>query len=187
LLIELPKNSGYLWVSAFETKVHNLDQMLSDVHERFPGVSSQLVDLDCIAGSKFLAHACYNALKSFQSKHPISKSLGMEMLLFLGATRQIGDSIKRVGLNEGTTRIGAVILGSEKQQVALASEFLVSLLKAQNDELIDQWNPARIEKVRKILDIGDKEIEAIRRKGERVESAVERLAIERSALLEIKK
>lgn len=62
------------------------------------------------------------------------------------------------------------------------------LLKQPTDDaLVDQWTPARIELVRSTFGIGEKELRATLGQYENVEAAVERLAIERSAMLTIRK
>ena len=55
------------------------------------------------------------------------------------------------------------------------------------DELVDKWDSTRIENVRSNYRIGEKELRASIRKNEPVSSVIQRLAIERSAILSIKK
>jgi hypothetical protein len=60
-------------------------------------------------------------------------------------------------------------------------------MKAESDELLDKWNQERVKRVRSGFGIGDREIAALRRGNEDTSQIVERLAIERSAMLAIKK
>jgi tRNA threonylcarbamoyladenosine modification (KEOPS) complex Cgi121 subunit len=188
LILELPEVSKHVWISGFNISLGTVDQVQREIQERYPEVCVQLVDLNQVAGSRYLLLATLNATKSFQSKHPISKTLGMEILLYLAASRQINEAIGKVGLRGETSQIAALAVGATPQEVASAGELLGQLLKQPcNDELVDQWTPHRVESVESVFGIGKKELKAALRKDEKVEAAVERLAIERSAMLTIKK
>lgn len=165
-----------------------MDQVLGELGKRFPEVCMQLVDLNEVAGSRYLLLAVLNAMKSFQSKQPIAKTLSMEVLLYVAASRQISEAINRVGVTNKTDRVAALAVGASQEEVRGAGEFLSQLLKQpSNDELVDRWTQARVESVRSVFGIGEKEIGAVIRKGEKIEAAIERLVIERSAMLTIKK
>lgn len=187
MLFEIRELAEYVWISAFDTKPE-AEQILAKMRKKAPSVSVQLVDLNRVAGSRYLLLATYNALKSFQSKQPIARTLGMEMLLYIAANRQIGEALRQVGVNPKTRRVAAVAVGDSREQLLRAAEVLGELfMKQGRDALVDEWNSERIRNVRSLLDIGDKELNATVRKGEAMSEAVERLAIERSALLAIKK
>jgi tRNA threonylcarbamoyladenosine modification (KEOPS) complex Cgi121 subunit len=175
-------------MSAFDTKPQSIDQILRDTAEKFPGVSVQFVDLDKVPGRRYLFLATINALKSYNSNQPIAKSLGMEILLYISGNGQINEALKRVGVTSGTRRTAALAVGGSSRQVSDAGAFLVQALGQGNqDELLDDWPPERVEKVRSVFEIGDKEVKAVIRKSELVTSAIERLAIERSALVAVRK
>ena len=83
MLFELAEFGRFVGLSGFETRPEDVDSILRAALERFSNVSLQLVDLDKVAGSRFLLLATFNAIRSFQSKQPISRTLGMEILLYL--------------------------------------------------------------------------------------------------------
>ncbi len=187
MLFEIRELAEYVWISAFESKPE-VERILGEMQEKAPSVSVQLVDLDKVAGSHYLLLATFNALKSFRSKQPIARSLGMEMLLYIAANRQIGEALKRVGISGRTRRVAAVAVGKSKDQVLSAAALFSGFFTQQNlDALVDEWTPERIRNVRSLLDIGEKELKATIRKDEAMPKALERLAIERSAMLAIKK
>lgn len=188
MILELPEVSKHVWISGFKLRLSNVDQVLGELGKRFPEVCMQLVDLTQVAGSRYLLLAALNAIKSFQSKHPIAKTLSMEILLYTAASRQISEAINRVGVSSKTNHVGALAVGASQEEVRSAGEFLSQLFKQpSNDQLVDQWTQARVEAVRSAFEIGDKEVKAIIRKDEKTWTAIERLAIERSAMLTIKK
>ncbi len=188
MLFEIKELGQHVWISAFSDRPEDVEQVLRSMQENFPEISVQLVDLDRVAGSRYLFLAIFNALKSFRSKQPITRSLGMEILLYVAANRQIGEALKHVGVTSGTRRVAALAVGSSKDQTLGCAAALRELLKAQDlDMLVDEWNSERIGNVRSFFGIVDKEIKAIARKNEDLSKTVERLAIERSAMLTIKR
>ena len=133
--------------------------------------------------------ATFNAVKSYESKRRVSRSLGMEILLFVSGTRQIAEAIKRVGITPKTKRTAVIgVLPGNSDQSKLAA-FLGEIFggKDDDDSLLDRWTALRKSKVVRTFGIGDKELKAVLRDGEAAEKAIERLAIERSAMLAIAK
>jgi KEOPS complex subunit Cgi121 len=188
LLFQLSEFSVHLWISGFASKPSDFDVVLRGVQEKYPEVNAQFVDLDKVPGSRYLLLATLNALKSFHSSQPISKTLGMEILLYVSAKRQITEAIRLVGITSDTKRIAVIVLGRTEEEVLGAAAVLSQILEqTSNDELIDYWPAERIQNVLSIFAIGSKELRATLRKNEVKAEAVERLAIERSALLTIRK
>ena len=188
MLFEIAELGKSVWISSFNGKPPNIDDVLRSVSEKFPGICVQFVDLDKVAGSRYLLVATYNALKSFNSKHPISKSLGMEILLYASGSRQIVESLERAGVNSRTERTGVVVVGSSVDEVTAVGADLAEIMQQKSvDTLLDDWSNTRIRNVCAVLGIRDEELKATLRKGEEPISGIERLAIERSALLAVKK
>ena len=143
-----------------------------------------MVDLDKVPGRRYLKLATANAEKSFHSKQPIAKTLAMELLVYISAEKQIMRALSHVGVNPKTRRVAAVAVGDSSDRVLGAANFLATLLgQAGEDELLDEWSHSRIKNVRSEFEIGEKELEAIANKNEAESGTIERLAIERSAML----
>jgi len=188
LLFYIPESERHVWISAFDVKPDNVEQILRAAQEKFPEVCVQIVDLNGVAGSRYLFLAILNALKSFNSKRPISKTLAMEVLLYVAASRQISEAIKLVGVTDNTTSIAVIAIGSSSEDVSNVGDFLATVLNRGNrDDLVDRWSPERTRRVRVVFGIGSNELEATKRKNEPIAKAIERLATERSALLTIRK
>ena len=187
MLTEIPQLGQYVWMSAFDTKPPSIEQLLRSAAEKYPEVSVQCVDLDMVPGSHYLLLATVNALKSYRSKQPIAKSLGMELLLYISGNGQINEALTRVGITPETNRTAALAVGSSSNHVSAAGTYLEQALGQHGrDDLVDDWPRSRIENVRSRFEIGDKELKAIIRTKEPITSAIERLAIERSAMLALK-
>ena len=185
---KLPESKLHAWISAFNARPKSLEELFRSVAENYPEVSIQLVDLDKVPGQRYLTLATVNASKSFHSKQPIAKTLAMELLLYISAEKQIVKALKQVGITTETCRTAAVAVGSRRDRIRAVAIFLSNALgQASQDELLDQWQRQRTKSVRSAFDIGEKELEATIRKNETEWMAVERLAVERSAMLAAKK
>ena len=188
MLFEVKDLAEFVWISAFDTKPDGVERVLQLIQKKYPDVSIQLVDLENVAGSRYLFLATYNALKSFRSKQPIARSLSMEILLYVAGNRQIGEALKNVGVTPETRMVAAIAVSKSRVQVLESAAGLrVILKKEESDDLVDKWDQDRIKRVRKIFGIGDKEIRASRHENENAVKAIEHLAIERSAMLAIRK
>jgi tRNA threonylcarbamoyladenosine modification (KEOPS) complex Cgi121 subunit len=188
LQFQLPEFSAHLWISAFASTPHDFDLILRTILEKYPQVSAQFVDLDKVPGSRYLFLATLNALRSFRSREPISRTLSMEILLFISANRQINEAVRRVGITPETRKTAAVLVAPSDEEALGAAHLLSEILKLKSsDELMDQWSIERIENVLSLYGIGSKELKATLKKNEAKEQALERLAIERSALLTVRK
>ena len=188
MIFELPAAGIHAWISAFNTRPNSVEELFQNATKEYPEVSIQLVDLDRVPGQRYLKLATVNAENSFHSKQPITKTLAMELLLYISAEKQIVRALKHVGITPETCRIAAVALGVDRDRVLAAADFLSgSLGQGSEDGLLDDWSRLRIKNVRSGFDIGEKEIKATIRKNEAKRMAIERLAVERSAMLAAKK
>lgn len=175
-----------MWISAFEGKV-DAASIMREADEKCPNAMVQLFDLDRVAGSRHLLLASYNAVKSYNSSRRISRSLGMEILLFVSGTRQITQALERVGINRETTRSAVLVIAASDEAITTLSNLLIeNFHQKDQDKLIDTWTEERRVMVQRVFGIGSKELKATISTRE-VEKAIERLAIERSAMLAIAK
>ena len=97
---------------------------MKEVNERFPDATVQLFDLDRVAGSRHLLLATYNARSLINSSRRISRSLGMELLLFVSGTRQITEALERVGINAETKRSAVIVLATSDESIACISRYV---------------------------------------------------------------
>jgi tRNA threonylcarbamoyladenosine modification (KEOPS) complex Cgi121 subunit len=188
LLLRPREIPSCVWVSGFDRKPDDVAEFLAVFQDKVPTVDYQIFDLDKIPGSRYIIHAVVNAWKSFNSKRPISHTLGMEMLLYVAANKQINEAIEQVGVSENTHRLAAVALGNSEREITRAAELTAEILGVKGkDSLLDEWNKNRTGTVRHVFSIKPKELRATKRNNEKEWQAVERLAIERSAMLALKK
>ncbi|MGA3296302.1 MAG: KEOPS complex subunit Cgi121 [Candidatus Bathyarchaeia archaeon] len=183
---DLEEFRSKVWISSFKGKI-DAATIMQAVQEKNPNATIQLFDLDRIAGSRHLFLAAYNAEKSYNSRRRISRSLSMEILLFVSGTRQITEALERVGINRATTRSAVLAIASSDQAITKISNLLIEKFNQNDDDrLLDIWTKERRASVRRVFNIGIKELKATYRSGE-MDKAIEKLAIERSAMLAIAK
>ena len=184
MIFEIVQTCDQAWISAFNSTLESVEQFFRALAEECPDVSVQLVDLDKVPGPRYLTLATVNAAKSFHSRQPIAKTLSMELLLYIAGEKQINEALRRVGITSETHRVAAIAVGGSTREVLAAASLLKETLgRDEDDQLLDDWPQLRVENVLSGFDIGAKELEAIARKGEPVHVALDRVAIERSAML----
>jgi len=77
------------------------------------------------------------------------------------------------------------VLPAATDQLRVADSLAEIFREKDDDSLLDKWTNLRRTSVLRTFEIGDKELIAAMRDGEVTEKAIERLAIERSAMLTI--
>jgi tRNA threonylcarbamoyladenosine modification (KEOPS) complex Cgi121 subunit len=112
----------------------------------------------------------------------------MEMLLYTSADRQISEAIRRVGISADTKEIAALAVAPSTETLSAARSLLEKKLGTESsDALLDTWSKYRLGTVQENFGISSKELSAILRKDEDPQNGIERLAIERSALLAVRR
>jgi tRNA threonylcarbamoyladenosine modification (KEOPS) complex Cgi121 subunit len=188
VIFEISKIGRHVWLSAFDSRPENLEQLFQNIAQRYPNIGVQLVDLDRVPGRRYLMLATVNAAMSFRSGRPIAKTLSMEILLFIAGEKQINVALKKIGVVPQTRRIIAVAVGEGGDEFRAAINFIENAFgKEANDGLTEDWPAERVSSVRSGYNIAEPELKAVTRKGEALTSVIERLAIERSALVAAKK
>jgi tRNA threonylcarbamoyladenosine modification (KEOPS) complex Cgi121 subunit len=149
-------------------------------------VAVQLVKADLIAGPEHLQSAARNALYSFKGELRRSKSLAMELLLYISCQRQIAKAIKFLGVDSDDSRIALVALTGSKdaiQELDHRAKLVVG--GEQDDNLIEIGSKQKMARLQRSYGVASGEIDAARFEGENDSSVLKRLIVERSALLDI--
>lgn len=186
LLIDEIDGHYLLSVGFAKTNVRDPQRMLEQLRSVDNRAEVQLVKADLIAGPEHLQFAVRNALYSFKGKRRRSKSLAMELLLYISCQRQIAKAIKFLGVDSKDSRIVLVALSSSKdaiQNLARQAESMIS--GEEDDSQIEIGSKHKMVKLQDSYGVTRKEIEAARLEGETDSSVLKRLIVERSALLDL--
>jgi len=144
----------------------------------------QVVDLDRIAGKRHLYFAMLNAVHSFQRGMNISRTLAVEFLLYASTQKQISEAIRIMGVDQNTRNLLVVAIGGDKESVKRFADRLPLLTNSRNDtSLLDQWSEKKIQNLISLFKINEKEIATMSGEKTSMEETVQKLILERVALL----
>jgi KEOPS complex subunit Cgi121 len=159
-----------------ETILRQLRSASEDVHV-------QLVKPSLVAGPEHLRIAAANALQSFRGRKPRSKSLAVELLLYISCQRQISKAIKLLGVESSDDKVVLVALSGSKDSLSELEKNSTSILGEADDSLVEIGSKPKLAEIQRSYGVSDREIEAARFDGENVTDCLKRLIVERSALL----
>jgi tRNA threonylcarbamoyladenosine modification (KEOPS) complex Cgi121 subunit len=188
LLFAIPEFETNIMITALVNNNLDPQSILTATRQEFKDATVQFVDLDKTTGHRHLLLATYNALKARSLDQMISRSFAIEILLYVAAERQITQAFTRIGVQAETKRIGVIATSSSAEIFSRIKEHLAkSFHQGCDDVLLDEWTEQRCEAVRGLFEMTDKEIQTVTRSGDSSRKSIQRLAIERSALLVVKK
>jgi tRNA threonylcarbamoyladenosine modification (KEOPS) complex Cgi121 subunit len=148
-------------------------------------VQLQLLKAGLIAGLEHLDLAARNALHSYKGKNPKSRSLAMELLLYISCQRQISKAIKFLGVDPSDRNILLVALSESKEALEKLEKDSMSLLGEPDDSLVEIGSKRKLVEIQRAYRVTKREMEATRFEGETDAQVLKRLIVERSALLDI--
>jgi tRNA threonylcarbamoyladenosine modification (KEOPS) complex Cgi121 subunit len=187
LLIEEIDRHYLLSLAFGEANIPDPEHTLKRLRSISERAEVQLVKSDLIAGLEHLHFAARNAIYSFNGKRRRSKSLAMELLLYVSCQRQIAKAIKLLGVDSKDSRIALVALSDSKdalQELDRRARLIVD--GEEDDNLIEIGSKQKMAQLQRSYGVTRKEMEATRFERETDSSLLQRLIIERSALLDIR-
>jgi|Deesub1362B_J571_1020462.scaffolds.fasta_scaffold00058_48 KEOPS complex subunit Cgi121 len=131
--------------------VRNFVEMCKKFRATVQPISSQVV-----VSIRQIEVAVRKALEAFEKKENVSRELGMEILLYTVAKRNISKALE-YGVKEGINELVFVILG-EDNEVEEALSFLKSFVKEKKTLRIDE---GKINKLKEVFEITDEELGAV--------------------------
>jgi tRNA threonylcarbamoyladenosine modification (KEOPS) complex Cgi121 subunit len=146
----------------------------------------QLVKADLIAGPEHLQSAARNAVYSFKGERRRSKSLAMELLLYLSCQRQIAKAIGFLGVDSKDSRVVLVALSESKDGIGELARRAESIVGGVHDDgQIEIGTKHKMAKLQQSYGVTVKEMDSTRSQGETDSAVLKRLIVERSALLDL--
>src|SRR5256886_3622585 len=187
LLIKEIDNYYLLSLGFAKASIADPEQLLRQLRSINKQVEVQLVKADLIAGPEHLQFAARNAIHSFNGKRRRSKSLAMELLLYVSCQRQIAKAIKFLGVDSKDSRIALVALSNSKDATQELDRHAKPVVGGEEDYgLIEIGSKQKIAELQRSYGVADTEMERSEERRETDSSLMQRLIIERSALLEIR-
>ncbi|HUT80963.1 MAG TPA: KEOPS complex subunit Cgi121 [Candidatus Bathyarchaeia archaeon] len=159
-----------------------------------------IINSDAIASVKHLLACILYAIKAFEQQNNLAKSLAAEIILYLSGYRQISKAFQEVGLTPETQNIAFVQItkdimepNSKDEESLVNFEHFLTELKIQSDSFsfdVDKLANTNEKKIMSNLGITEENISLImtdNTNGYSRDKAIEKLAIEKSTLLNILK
>ena len=177
----------HLIITGFRNvKIVDLHEFLDKIKKKTPSsVTVQFFDADFVAGWEHLYFAVFNALLSIKQKRAISKSLGMEILLYASAQHQIKRATEIIGIKPKSRRIAMIVISDRAAIAEQALSAISEQVKAQRDESVLELQTDKVAMIRKTFGITDNELNAMETRKNVLEALTD-LVIERMALLSTK-
>ena len=174
-------------ITAFINENVDPHVILKAAQQEFKDATVQFVDLDRTAGHTHILFATYNALKAHVLDKMISRSAAIEILLYVAAERQIAQAFERMGVQKDTRRVAVIAAGSSGV-LSLVEDYLRNSFNHEcSDGLLDEWTEQRAVTILKVFSVAPNEIETATRSGNSTQKPIQRLVIERSALLAVRR
>src|SRR6267143_5390016 len=178
----------YLLSLAFDkASIPDPEQTLRQLRSISIEAEVQIVKADLIGGPEHLQFAARNALHSFSGPQRRSKSLAVELLLYISCQRQIAKAIKLLGVDSKDSRVALVALSDSKDAMQELDRRARLIIEGKEDDnLIEIGSKQKMAQLQRSYGVTSKEMEATRFERETDSSLLQRLIIERSALLDIR-
>ena len=152
-----------------------------------------IIDAGGVAGIRHLIACIHYSIQSFHEESNLSKSLNTEILLYLSGYRQISKAIEKIGLNENSKEILCIHIQKTISETALFFNFEKFLTDRKVDYRtyridIEDLPNINERKIKDNLEITESEIDLyLNNSGSSREDIIEKIAIEKSALLNLLK
>jgi tRNA threonylcarbamoyladenosine modification (KEOPS) complex Cgi121 subunit len=142
--------------------------------DREVGTTSQVFDALKIAGAEHLLHAARLALIAHATKKNFASSLGIELMCWTAAERQIGRAFEKVGVRQGAMELAFVVVGTSRAQVKAAIAKISHELTVEQDDKVLELKRNKLSTIKRTFSISPEELRV---------APLEKLVFERVALL----
>jgi tRNA threonylcarbamoyladenosine modification (KEOPS) complex Cgi121 subunit len=163
--------------------VNDVDELLSSLNGATSPAVFQIFDAARIAGWSHLYMAAVNAVGVFESGSPISRGLGIEVLLYASCQDQISRALEVVGVSPGIEKLALVVLSDGPGEAEAVFEKAADLLGEADDSVLG-LDEIKFREIAQVFGVSENELEAVG--GERDE-ALTSLLVEKGALLPLRR
>jgi len=167
--------------------VQSILEVAKSCRDKF-GVVLQVVDANCIASWRHAASAALRALRAFAEGRNVCDRVEVEIILYISGRRQIRDAIEAVGVKSDSTELAVICASKDSGPAISAVRFFVDSVGGVIDNsALEIRSDEKVNVLRRIFDVSNVELDAVVRSGIDLREAIERIVIERGALLEVLK
>jgi KEOPS complex subunit Cgi121 len=185
VLKKIEEFEAYVEIIGFRNmKIGNPQEFLRSAIKGKPAdVETQFFEARNVASWQHLYFAALNALTAFSNETNISRTLGMEALLYAAGERQIIKATEKMGIKPGTREIAVLIVGNNRVTVESAVSKILRNVAGQQDDMVLELSGPKNELIMKAFKVDAVEVDTMMRKSDDLETALVDLVIERMALV----
>ncbi len=185
LIIAIKEFSKYLLIVGIKNfRGYNYNEVCSKIDKGCSHLEFQIVDAQKILDSNHIFFATLYALKAFKNKKNISKSLSIEILLYISGQKQIEEAIRLFGLQKKSRDLILMAVGEKKGDLKRLEQNVKKSLNVElNNTIIELHSKKKCNDIKRVFNISNLEIETLKRKSDDSWSVLEKLIIERMAFL----
>ena len=181
------KISGSSWIVSIGgfniNSITDIDELLRELDNIVSPNIFQIFDADRIAGWRHIYMAVVNAVSAFDSGSAISRSIAMEIILYVSCQDQISKALEIVGANHNTKRLSLVVLGKSFEETESAFKEAESFL-GKPDDLILELDNVKMDIISKSFAVSEIQIETI---GGDPKEALTSMLVEKGALITLRR
>jgi len=163
--------------------VNDVDELLISLSRATAPAVFQIFDAARIAGWRHLYMAAVNAVGAFESGSPISRGLGIEVLLYASCQDQISRALDVVGVGPGTEKLALVVLSDGFGEAEAAFERATDILGETDDSVLG-LDETKFQEIAELFGVSENEFEAV---GGGRDQALTSLLVEKGALLPLRR
>jgi len=185
MITQLPQHNQTLLI---EGLISNDGIEFAELMERFreiaPSSTIQIMDGSKILGYDHILFAVLNALKAKQNGRMICDDLSLEILVYASAQRQISNSVEMLGVKGDVTQLVLVAVSKDGAELERLRESIPQIPTLDLDSsFLNYWSREKLDRLRRIFGISDAELRSIGLQESSEKELLEKLVIERMALL----
>jgi len=163
--------------------IGDIEGFLTRVREAVGGRVFQAFDAGRVADWKHLFFSAVNAVSAIEGGGAISRSLGIEVLLYVSCVDQISRALEVVGVTPSTNEIALVVLAESTGEAEEAFLKAAESLGVHDDGILE-LGAEKLSSLKERYGVSDAELEAV---GGPESDALEMLLVERGALLRLRR
>jgi len=157
------------------------DRLIHTLKAAAPNSLIQLMDGRGILGYDHVFFAVLNSLNARRSNRMICEDLTLEVIVYASAQRQIKNSVGLLGVKENSKQLVLAAISGDIEELRILKNSISEIEGLR----LESWNRERLTTVKKMFKVTDDEFRSISLKQVPAREVMEKLVIERMALLSV--
>ncbi|MEM3018028.1 MAG: KEOPS complex subunit Cgi121 [Candidatus Bathyarchaeia archaeon] len=162
------------------------EQLMRRLREEAPNSLIQIMDGRGIVGFEHVFFAVLNSLKASRNNRMICDDLNLEIIVYASAQRQIKNGIEMLGVREDSKQLVLTAVSGDLGELLKLRDVVSGFKDLHRDSSVfTSWSQDRLDRAKRIFGVSDAEFESVQSKDLPANEILEKLVIEKMALLSI--